>query len=126
MTSSHPPDSPNPTEVTLHQQSKVLEIAFSDGERFHLPFEYLRVYSPSAEVMGHGPGQEVLQVGKRSVGITNLEPVGNYALKPFFSDSHESGLFSYSYLYKLGREQEQLWKDYLARMEKAGKSRDKA
>lgn len=120
------PASPNPTEVTLHQQSRVLEIAFSDGSHFKLPFEYLRVYSPSAEVMGHGPGQEVLQVGKRDVGVTDLEPVGNYALKPFFSDGHESGLFSYSYLYKLGHEQEGRWQDYLARLEKAGKSRDKA
>jgi len=109
-----------PTELTVRQQSKVLDIAFEDGAAFSLPFEFLRVYSPSAAVTGHSPGQEVLQVGKRDVGITKLEPVGNYAVKPTFSDGHESGLYTWEYLYKLGREQDALWQDYLARLTAAG------
>ena len=115
---------PTPTDITVHQQSRVLEIAFSDGASFRLPFELMRVYSPSAEVQGHGPGQEVLQTGKREVGIVNLEPVGNYAIKPTFSDGHESGLFSWDDLYFLGSEQERLWQDYLGRLASAGVDRD--
>ena len=111
---------PNPTALTLHQKSRVLDIAFDDGSAFSLPFEFLRVYSPSAEVRGHGQGQEVLQLGKREVGITELEPVGNYAVQPTFSDGHNTGLFSWTYLYKLGTEQESLWQDYLNRLHAAG------
>lgn len=115
-----------PTEITLHQKSKTLEIAFEDGARFNLPAEFLRVYSPSAEVIGHGEGQETLQVGKRDVGIKALEPVGLYALKIVFDDRHDSGLYSWDYLYGLGRDQEILWHNYLSRMETAGASRDPA
>lgn len=110
----------NPTALTVHQKSRVLDIAFEDGKEFSLPFELLRVYSPSAEVRGHGQGQEVLQVGKRDVGITGVEPVGNYAIQPTFSDGHNTGLFSWEYLYKLGCEQEALWQDYLGRLHAAG------
>ena len=119
-------DSPTPTELTVHSKSRVLEIAFSDGAKFNLPFELLRVYSPSAEVQGHGPGQEVLQTGKREVGIINLESIGNYAVKPVFSDGHESGIFSWDYLYRLGSDQAELWSDYNRRLEAAGMSRDAA
>jgi len=118
------PSTPSPTELTVHQQSRVLEIAFSDGARFRIPFELMRVYSPSAEVMGHGPGQEVLQTGKREVLITALEPVGHYAVRPDFSDGHATGLFSWDYLYRLGAQQEQLWHEYEARVAAAGVSRD--
>ena len=100
-------DSPTPTALTVHSQSRMLEIVFSDGAAFNIPFELMRVYSPSAEVQGHGPGQEVLQTGKRDVGVIALEPVGNYAVKPVFSDGHESGIFSWSYLYHLGGRSEQ-------------------
>lgn len=117
---------PAPTEITVHQQSRVLEIAFDDGARFRIPFELMRVYSPSAEVMGHGPGQETLQTGKRDVLITGLEPVGHYAVRPEFSDGHASGLFTWDYLYKLGSQQDALWRDYEARLAAAGKSRDDA
>ena len=117
-------DSPTPTELTVHGKSRVLEVAFSDGAKFNLPFELLRVYSPSAEVQGHGPGQEVLQTGKREVGIINLESIGNYAVKPVFSDGHESGIFSWDYLYRLGSDQAQLWSDYNRKLEAAGMSRD--
>ena len=110
----------NPTALTVHQKSRVLDIAFDDGKEFSLPFELLRVYSPSAEVRGHGQGQEVLQVGKREVGITGVEPVGNYAIQPTFSDGHNTGLFSWDYLYKLGTEQQALWDDYVARLHAAG------
>jgi DUF971 family protein len=110
----------NPTALTVHQKSRVLDIAFDDGSTFSLPFELLRVYSPSAEVRGHGQGQEVLQVGKREVGITGVEPVGNYAIQPTFSDGHNTGLYSWDYLYKLGKEQAALWADYLARLHAAG------
>lgn len=110
----------NPTALTVHQKSRVLDIAFEDGKEFSLPFELLRVYSPSAEVRGHGQGQEVLQVGKREVGITGVEPVGNYAIQPTFSDGHNTGLFSWDYLYKLGNEQQALWQDYLDRLHAAG------
>jgi DUF971 family protein len=115
---------PNPTDITLHAASRVLEIAFDDGAAFKLPFELLRVYSPSAEVRGHGPGQETLQVGKREVTITRLDPVGYYAVQPVFSDGHASGIFSWTYLYELGQAQERLWAEYLAQLETAGASRD--
>jgi DUF971 family protein len=111
---------PTPTELTVHQKTKLLDIAFDDGTAFSIPIELLRVYSPSAEVKGHGPGQEVLQVGKREVGIRGVEPVGNYGIKPLFTDGHESGIFTWDYLYKLGREQASLWQDYLQRLEAAG------
>ncbi|NHZ62160.1 gamma-butyrobetaine hydroxylase-like domain-containing protein [Massilia genomosp. 1] len=110
----------NPTALTVHQKSRVLDIAFDDGSSFSISFELLRVYSPSAEVRGHGQGQEVLQLGKRNVGVTALEPVGNYAVQPTFSDGHNTGLFSWDYLYKLGNEQAALWADYLARLHAAG------
>ena len=113
-----------PTGITLHQKSRVMEIAFSDGRSFRLPYELLRVYSPSAEVRGHGPGQEVLQTGKREVEITSLEPVGSYAVQPAFSDGHDTGIFSWDYLYHLGEDQERLWADYLAKLDAAGASRD--
>jgi DUF971 family protein len=115
---------PVPTEIRLHQKSRLLEIAFADGKTFRLPYEYLRVYSPSAEVRGHGPGQEVLQVGKSKVEIRSLDPVGSYAVQPTFSDSHATGIYSWEYLYHLGEDQERLWAEYLARLEKAGASRD--
>jgi len=108
---------PNPTELAVRQKSRLLDIAFDDGSSFSIPFELMRVYSPSAEVTGHGPGQEVLQLGKREVGVTGVEPVGNYAIKPIFDDGHASGIYTWSYLYKLGSEQDALWKDYLARLE---------
>ena len=117
-------DSPTPTALTVHSQSRILEVAFSDGAEFKIPFELMRVYSPSAEVQGHGPGQEVLQTGKREVGIVELESIGNYAVKPVFSDGHESGIFSWDYLYHLGAKQDQLWSDYNRRLEVAGMSRD--
>ena len=116
--------SPTPTDITAHQSSRVLEIAFSDGARFLIPFELMRVYSPSAEVMGHGPGQEVLQTGKREVSITALASVGHYAVQPTFSDGHDSGLFSWDYLYQLGANQAQLWRDYEAKLLAAGHTRD--
>ena len=114
---------PTPTEIKLHQKSRVMEIAFDDGRTFRLPYEYLRVYSPSAEVRGHGPGQEVLQVGKRDVDIRSLEPVGSYAVQPTFSDGHATGIYSWEYLYELGIEQEANWAGYLKRLEAAGASR---
>jgi DUF971 family protein len=116
-------EAPVPTAITLHQKSRVMEIAFADGRRFSLPYEYLRVYSPSAEVRGHGPGQEVLQTGKREVEIRALEPVGSYAVQPVFSDGHDTGIYAWDYLYELGMEQSQKWAEYLARLEKAGASR---
>lgn len=117
---------PSPTEIKLHQKSRVLEIAFEDDKRFSLPFEFLRVYSPSAEVRGHGPGQEVLQVGKKNVDISNIEPVGSYAVQLVFSDGHDSGLYSWNYLYELGANQDTMWKHYLERMQAAGASREAA
>lgn len=117
-------NTPTPTAVTAHQQSRVLEITFSDGANFRIPFELMRVYSPSAEVKGHGPGQETLQTGKRDVGLVALEPVGLYAIKPVFSDGHESGLFSWEYLYQLGAQQDELWQQYEARLAEAGMTRD--
>jgi DUF971 family protein len=113
-----------PTDIVLHQQSRILEIAFADGKVFKLPCELLRVYSPSAEVRGHGPGREVLQTGKREVGITAIEPVGNYAVRLVFSDGHDTGLYSWDYLYSLGAGQDTLWQQYLERLAKAGASRD--
>jgi DUF971 family protein len=109
-----------PTALTVHQKSRVLDIAFDDGSAYSIPFELLRVYSPSAEVRGHGQGQEVLQLGKREVGITAFEPVGNYAVQPTFSDGHNTGLYSWDYLHKLGREQASLWQDYMNRLHAAG------
>ena len=106
----------NPTAITVHNKSKVLDIAFDDGASFTIPFELMRVYSPSAEVMGHGPGQEVLQVGKREVGIAAMDPVGNYAVQPTFTDGHNTGLFTWDYLYKLGNEKDKLWQDYMDRL----------
>ena len=117
---------PTPTDITLHAASRVLEIAYADGQVFKLPFEFLRVYSPSAEVRGHGPGQETLQVGKRDVTITRLDPVGHYAVQPLFSDGHSSGIYSWDYLYEIGSQQHALWADYLAQLESAGASRDAA
>lgn len=116
--------SPTPTALTVHSQSHILEVAFSDGAQFKIPFELMRVYSPSAEVQGHGPGQEVLQTGKREVDVVELEPIGNYAVKPVFSDGHESGIFSWDYLYYLGSEQSRLWDDYFRRLQAAGAQRD--
>lgn len=118
------PDAPTPEALTVHGASRVLEVAYSDGASFRIPFELLRVYSPSAEVQGHGPGQEVLQTGKREVSITAIEPVGNYAIKPFFSDGHESGLYTWEYLYELGRRQDEFWAQYLDRLQESGMDRD--
>jgi DUF971 family protein len=115
---------PRPTEINLHQVSRMLDIAFDDGQSFSLPVEYLRVFSPSAEVRGHGPGQEVLQAGKSQVNINAIEPVGMYAVKLVFSDGHETGIYSWDYLYDLGAKRDSNWKSYLARMAAAGKSRD--
>ena len=113
-----------PTELTVHARSRLLELRFPDGAHFRLPFELLRVYSPSAEVQGHGPGQEVLQTGKREVGITAIAPVGNYAVQPTFSDGHDSGIFTWDYLYHLGAQQQQLWQQYEERLAAAGVDRD--
>jgi DUF971 family protein len=113
-----------PTEIKLHQASRLMELSFADGTSFRLPYEFLRVYSPSAEVRGHGPGQETLQVGKREVTIDELEPVGHYAIRPKFSDGHDTGIYSWDYLYDLGERQQELWDQYLARMADAGASRD--
>lgn len=115
---------PTPQEITVHSQSRVLEISFSDGAHFRIPFELMRVFSPSAEVQGHGPGQEILQTGKREVGLEALDPIGNYAVQPRFSDGHESGIFSWDYLYFLGAEQERLWQDYADRLQAANVDRD--
>jgi DUF971 family protein len=117
-------DTPTPTELTVHAKSKVLEIAFSDGEKFQIPFELMRISSPSAEVQGHGPGQEVLQTGKRDVSIVGVEPIGNYAIQPSFSDGHDTGLFTWDYLYFLGSQQADIWQDYEKRLKAAGISRD--
>lgn len=115
---------PIPTEIKLHQKSREMELTFTDGSNFRLSYELLRVYSPSAEVRGHGPGQETLQSGKRNVEITALEPVGNYAVQPFFSDGHDSGIYSWDLLYHLGRDKDALWAEYLARLDTAGANRD--
>jgi DUF971 family protein len=115
---------PTPTEITLHKKSRRLEIAFDDGARYQLPFEFLRVLSPSAEVRGHGPGQEVLQTGKQNVLINDLQPVGSYALKIIFDDDHDTGLYTWDYLQQLGEHQDELWHDYLDKLAAAGASRD--
>ena len=115
---------PQPTEIKLHQKSRVLEISFADGKTFKLPCEFLRVYSPSAEVRGHGPGQEVLQTGKKDVDITKLEPVGRYAIQPTFSDGHNTGIYSWDLLYDYGLRQDEMWRHYLDRLQAAGASRE--
>jgi len=115
---------PQPTALTLHQATRVLEIGFDDGKIFRIPFELMRVYSPSAEVQGHGPGQEVLQTGKREVGIVEITPVGHYAVQPRFSDGHDTGIFSWSYLYQLGSEEAERWRRYEERLQAAGIERD--
>ncbi len=120
------PETPQPTAITVHERSRVLEVVFADGQTFRIPFELMRVYSPSAEVQGHGPGQEVLQTGKREVQITALVPVGNYAVQPCFSDGHESGIYSWDYLYHLGAQQDELWRRYEERLRAAGVERDAA
>lgn len=109
------PDQPIPSEIKLRKASRVLEVTFDDGASFQLPFEYLRVHSPSAEVQGHGPGQEVLVLGKENVGIRSVDPVGQYAVRLVFDDGHDTGLFTWKYLYELGRERETKWAQYLAR-----------
>ena len=119
-----PASPPQPVALTLHQASRVLEISFDDGANFRIPFELMRVYSPSAEVQGHGPGQEVLQTGKRQVGIEEIAAVGHYAVQPRFSDGHESGIFSWPYLYHLGVDQAELWQRYEQRLAEAGMDRD--
>jgi DUF971 family protein len=115
---------PQPTEIKLHQKSRILEISFADGKTFRLPCEFLRVYSPSAEVRGHGPGQEVLQTGKKDVEITRIEPVGHYAVQLHFSDGHDTGIYSWDLLYEYGLKQEEMWRHYLERLEQAGASRE--
>ena len=115
---------PAPQSITVHEKSRVLEVVFSDGAAFRIPFELMRVYSPSAEVQGHGPGQEVLQTGKRDVMLVDLAPVGNYAVQPTFSDGHDSGIFSWDYLYELGQRGDALWQDYVQRLQAAGVDRD--
>ena len=115
---------PTPTDITVHGQSRVLEVAFSDGARFRIPFELMRVYSPSAEVQGHGPGQETLQTGKRDVELEALDQVGNYAVQPRFSDGHDTGIYSWDYLYFLGSQETRLWQDYQDRLAAAGVERD--
>jgi DUF971 family protein len=115
---------PQPTDLTVHQTSRVLEITFDDGVTYRLPFEFLRVHSPSAEVQGHGPGQETLQTGKRDVSITSMEAVGHYAVQPTFSDGHDTGIFSWSYLHELGANQAALWAHYEERLAAAGADRD--
>lgn len=117
-------DTPIPQALTVHGQSRVLEVSFSDGAHFRLPFELMRIYSPSADVQGHGPGEEVLQTGKRDVELVGLEPIGNYAVQPSFSDGHDTGIFSWDYLYFLGAQQEKLWADYERRLQEAGVDRD--
>ena len=119
-----PAPTPQPTALTLHQASRVLEVGFDDGAVFRIPFELMRIYSPSAEVQGHGPGQETLQTGKRHVGISGIEAVGHYAVQPSFTDGHDTGLFTWVYLYKLGSEQADLWARYEQRLADAGVSRD--
>lgn len=117
-------NTPSPASLTVHQRSGTLEVGFSDGQLFQIPFELMRVYSPSAEVQGHGPGQEVLQTGKRAVTVVQMEPVGNYAVQPTFSDGHSSGIYSWDYLYFLGSQQTELWADYNKRLQAAGVERD--
>jgi DUF971 family protein len=118
------PHTPQPTSITVHAKSRVLEVSFDNGQQFHIPFELMRVYSPSAAVQGHGPGQEVLQTGKREVGLLALNPVGNYAVQPKFSDGHDTGIYSWDYLHFLGSQQDDLWRRYEARLLAAGANRD--
>lgn len=117
-------ETPIPVDIKLHQASRLMELVFSDGACFRLPYEFLRVNTPSAEARGHGPGQDVLQTGKRNVAVVSIEMVGNYAVRPVFSDGHDSGIYSWDLLYDLGRRQDEIWRDYLARLEAAGASRD--
>lgn len=117
-------ETPIPTDIRLHQQSRILELVYESGERYELPYEFLRVFTPSAEARGHGPGQEVLQTGKRDVGIERIEAVGTYALRPVFTDGHDSGLYSWDLLYNLGRHRDELWQEYLKQIEARGLSRD--
>ena len=117
-------ETPAPTALTVHQASRVLEVGFADGATFRIPFELLRVYSPSAEVQGHGPGQETLQTGKRDVVITDIAAVGHYAVQPRFSDGHDTGIFSWAYLHQLGSQQAELWRRYETRLREAGVDRD--
>ncbi|MEQ1668795.1 MAG: DUF971 domain-containing protein [Sulfuriferula sp.] len=116
-------NTPTPTEIKLHQASRILEVAFNDGSLFKFPCEFLRVFSPSAEVRGHGHGQEVMQVGKQDVTITGVEPVGHYAIKPSFSDGHDTGIYSWDYLHEIGKNQDMLWTRYLQQLADAGASR---
>ena len=120
------PDSPQPTELKLHQVSRLLEISFDDGKTFNLPCEFLRVHSPSAEVRGHGPGQETLQFGKKDVAIKSVEPVGNYAVQLVFSDGHNTGIYSWNLLYEFGARHDELWAQYLKRLDDAGQHREPA
>ena len=124
MSPSARPSTPQPESITVHGKSRVLEVGFAGGEIFRIPFELMRVYSPSAEVQGHGPGQEVLQTGKREVGLASLDPVGNYAVQPRFTDGHDTGIFSWEYLHFLGSQQAELWSKYEARLLAAGADRD--
>lgn len=119
-----PPRAPQPTSITVHQASRVLEVGFDDGARFRIPFELMRVYSPSAEVQGHGPGQEALQTGKRGVLVEALEPVGHYGVRPTFSDGHDSGIYTWDYLYRLGADEASLWARYEDNLAAAGVDRD--
>jgi DUF971 family protein len=118
------PHAPIPTEIKLHQASRAMELSFADGTSFRMSYEFLRVHSPSAEVRGHGPGQETLQVGKGQVTIAEVEPIGHYAIRPKFSDGHDTGIYSWEYLHDLGTRQQELWQRYLARLAAAGASRD--
>ncbi len=113
-----------PTEIKLHSKSRIMELSFADGRSFQLPYEFLRVYSPSAEVRGHGPGQEVLQTGKKDVDIVTIEPVGSYAIQPRFSDGHATGIYSWDYLYEIGSNRDALWREYLERLRQAGARRE--
>ena len=117
------PANTSPTDIKLHQLSRILEISFDNGETFNLPCEYLRVYTPSAEALGHAPGQEILQTGKENVNISAIKPVGNYGIEPTFSDGHNTGIYSWDMLYKLGSEYQTLWANYLEAIEKSGQSR---
>jgi DUF971 family protein len=118
------PSTPAPSEIKLHQKSRLMELTYADGKRFELSYEFLRVYSPSAEVRGHGPGQETLQSGKKTVDIVGVEPVGSYAIQPQFSDGHDTGIYSWDYLYELGVNRDRMWAEYLKRLEAAGASRE--
>ena len=118
------PTTPAPTEIKLHQKSRLMELTYADGRRVELSYEFLRIYSPSAEVRGHGPGQEVLQSGKKDVDIVGVEPVGSYAIQPQFSDGHDTGIYSWDYLYELGVNRDRMWAEYLQRLAAAGASRE--